>query len=90
MEHSAPSTTATVRTLFFARYRELLGSSEVEVSIPGPMTVSEFVELLRGRGEPFSLLPAEPAVAVNREVARRDSLVRSGDEVAFLPPVAGG
>ena len=35
-------------------------------------------------------LPAEPAVAVNRTYAMHDERLRAGDEVAFIPPVAGG
>jgi len=30
------------------------------------------------------------AVAVNREYARLDTVLREGDEVALLPPVSGG
>ena len=80
----------TVRALFFARYRDLVGTGEMDVPISGPLSVGDFVRRLRERGEPFSLLPADPAVAVNREVVSGDALVRPGDEVAFLPPVAGG
>jgi molybdopterin converting factor small subunit len=31
-----------------------------------------------------------PPAAVNREYAAADTLLRDGDEIAFLPPVAGG
>ena len=31
-----------------------------------------------------------PPAAVNREYAGPDTVLREGDEVAFLPPVAGG
>jgi molybdopterin converting factor small subunit len=31
-----------------------------------------------------------PPAAVNREYAGADAALREGDEVAFLPPVAGG
>jgi sulfur-carrier protein len=80
----------TVRALFFARYRDLVGEGEVELPLADSLTVAELVRDLRERGEPFSRLPPDPAVAVNREVARPDTPVRPGDEVAFLPPVAGG
>ena len=42
------------------------------------------------RGEPFASLPAGLAVAVNREFASPDTPLQDGDEVAFIPPVAGG
>lgn len=79
-----------VRTLFFARYREILGTAELRVDLAEPLPVEAFVRLIRERGEPFSSLPADASVAVNRTVATPDTPVRAGDEVAFLPPVAGG
>jgi len=81
---------SSVRTLFFASYGELLGLEELAVPVEAPVPVAAFIREIRGRGEPFDRLPADPAVAVNREVASGDTLIRPGDEVAFLPPVAGG
>jgi molybdopterin converting factor small subunit len=52
--------------------------------------VADLVKELRGRGPPFDRLPAEPAVAVNRTYALLSEPLGSGDEVAFIPPVAGG
>jgi len=80
----------TIRILFFASYRELLGSGELLLDLPGPGTVSDLLQDLWDRGEPYSALPASPVVAVNREFATLDTLLEEGDEVAFVPPVAGG
>lgn len=80
----------TVKALFFARYRDLIGEREVDLPVSGPISVGELVRTLRSRGAPYSELPADPAVAVNRRVADADTPVEPGDEVAFLPPVAGG
>ncbi len=80
----------SVRTLFFARYRDLLGLGEIDIPLAAPLSLEQFVGALRARGEPFDRLPRDPAVAVNREVVRPGSTVKPGDEVAFLPPVAGG
>jgi molybdopterin converting factor small subunit len=35
-------------------------------------------------------LPVSPLVAVNLTYARADQRVVSGDEIAIIPPVAGG
>ena len=35
-------------------------------------------------------LPAAPVVAVNRLFASLETPLEGGDEVAFVPPVAGG
>lgn len=79
-----------IRALFFAAYRDAVGASSLEVDLPDGSTVSELVRRLRDRGDPFDRLPSEPAVAVNRSYSAEDRPLSAGDEVAFIPPVAGG
>lgn len=79
-----------VRTLFFAAYRDAVGTGSLDLELPEGATVGELVGWLRARGAPFDRLPATPAVAVNRALVRTDVRLTSGDEIAFLPPVAGG
>lgn len=79
-----------IQTLFFASYRELVGIGELRLELPEPGTVSDLLQALWDRGEPFSSLPPGPVVAVNQEFASLDRAVKDGDEVAFVPPVAGG
>ncbi len=79
-----------VRALFFASYRDLLGRAAMEVELAEGATVGDLVAGLRGRGHPFADLPERPAVAVNRAYAAPDVELDAGDEVAFIPPVAGG
>ena len=76
--------------LFFASYRELVGTDRLRVSLPPESTVGDLVSAVRSRGGDFHRLPERPAVAVNHEVALPDRPLRAGDEAAFLPPVAGG
>lgn len=80
----------SVHTLFFAAYRDLLGTSELTVELEEGATVADLVAALRARGAPFDGLPTEPAVAVNRSYAHMAESLDPGDEVAFIPPVAGG
>ena len=79
-----------VRTLFFAAYKDALGTSSLDLDLPEGTTVVELVGRLRSRGAPFDRLPPAPAVALNRTLVRGDARLAAGDEVAFLPPVAGG
>jgi molybdopterin converting factor small subunit len=37
-----------------------------------------------------SRLPRDPLVAVNERYAKRQQVVEPGDEIALIPPVAGG
>ena len=80
----------SVNTLFFAAYRDLLGTGELVVELNDGATVADLVEALRNRGRPFDALPNTPAVAVNQVYAFMDEPLTSDDEVAFIPPVAGG
>lgn len=80
----------SVLTLFFAAYRDMVGFSTLPVELRDGATVADLVAELRGRGAPFDALPEEPAVAVNRTYARVTEPLAPGDEVAFIPPVAGG
>ena len=80
----------TVRVLFFAAHRELLGTSETTVDFPDGSTVDDLLRELRSRGAPWDLLPTKAAVAVNRKYADGLHTLADGDEVAVIPPVAGG
>jgi molybdopterin synthase sulfur carrier subunit len=79
-----------IRVLFFASYREMVGAGELVTELPEPASVSDLLQELRSRGEPFASLPATPVVAVNRLFASLETPLEGGDEVAFVPPVAGG
>lgn len=80
----------SVNALFFASYRDLVGTRAVSVELRDGATVSDLIVELRGRGAPFDALPERPAVAVNRNYAFLDERLSADDEVAFIPPVAGG
>lgn len=79
-----------VRTLFFAAYRDAVGTPEMAVEVAADTTVADLVRELRARGAPFDRLPESPAIAVNRSYAPAQRTLSAGDEVAFIPPVAGG
>ena len=80
----------TVRSLFFASYRDLVGTGEISVELPASATVAELVEHLRTTVGPLRALPPAPAVAINMTYAPLSACLEDGDEVAFIPPVAGG
>ncbi len=78
----------TVR--LFAAHRELTGTSSIEISLPERSTVGALVSVLRRRGGVWASLPESGAVAVNRRYATHRTVLEAGDEVALIPPVAGG
>ena len=79
----------TVTLLLFASYADALGVSSVDMELPHESTVGELLATIRSHPG-AERLPPKPLVAVNQEYARLDSVVRDGDEVALIPPVAGG
>ena len=80
----------TIRLLLFALYRDLAGTGELELDVPPGSTAAQAVGLLRARGGAFQRIPERPALAVNMEYAALDTVLSAGDELALLPPVAGG
>jgi len=82
--------TATIRVRLFARYAELVGRTEAAVSVALPATVGDVVRRLRDEVPQARALPERPLAAVNLRQVKLDAWVQDGDEVALLPPIAGG
>jgi molybdopterin converting factor subunit 1 len=81
---------ATVRIRFFARYAELVGRAEATLAVPLPATVGDVVRRIRAEFPGGAALPERPLAAVNMTHVKLEAPVRDGDELALLPPVAGG
>lgn len=79
-----------IRVRFFARYAELVGREELEVPLPSPATVAEVVRLAKDKLPAARQIPERPLAALNQQHVRLEAAVRDGDEVALLPPLAGG
>lgn len=80
---------STVTVQLFASYAESFGGSTLELPLESGSTVADLLERLRLLPG-ASFLPQSPRVAVNRKFAAADQVVNSHDEVALIPPVAGG
>ncbi|HVK00919.1 MAG TPA: MoaD/ThiS family protein [Gemmatimonadales bacterium] len=86
----SPSTQiVNVRVLLFAGYAERLGLETVRVALPAIATVADALDHVRSLpgGEQ---IPPKPLCAVNLTHAPLDTRLSEGDEVALLPPLAGG
>jgi molybdopterin converting factor subunit 1 len=79
----------TVTVLLFASYADALGRSRVELALEPGATVREMVARLSALPG-ADALPPRPLVAVNQRYASADQVLTAGDEVAVIPPVAGG
>ena len=78
-----------LQVLLFASYAEAFGASAVTVAVPDPGTVADVVAALRALPG-GQVLPTRPLVAVDRRYVPGTVAVRAGQEVAVIPPVAGG
>ncbi|MFC6592811.1 molybdopterin converting factor subunit 1 [Deinococcus lacus] len=76
-----------ITVLFFAHLRQAAGLDSVTVELPSGATVRGLAAELESR-LPVSLRGC--MAAVNEAYAGADTPLQEGDEVAFLPPVAGG
>ena len=79
----------SVTVLLFASYAEAFGAPSLAMDLPAGATVADVLAELRIR-DGADRLPPSPLVAVNQHYARASSPVAAGDEVAIIPPVAGG
>jgi molybdopterin converting factor small subunit len=78
----------TVRVRLFAALRELAGTSVVEAQ---GATADEVVADLSERfGEPFAGIARAGSVVVDGECAVGATPLVGAEEIALLPPVAGG
>jgi molybdopterin converting factor subunit 1 len=88
-DRSSSQAIVRVKSLFFAVYRDLIGADELEFELPEGSTVGALIEIVRTRAG-ADRLPPSLVVAVNQDYAPIDTVLHDGDEVAFIPPVAGG
>lgn len=83
----------TITILYFASLREALGREHEVLDLPaGEATVGTLRATLCARGGAWEALAAGKAVraAVNQVLARPETALADGDELAFFPPVTGG
>lgn len=76
-----------VQAVFFARIKREIGNASLTLSLPDRATVSEAAAQIEA-AYPVSLKGC--MVAVNEAYAEPAQVLNEGDELAFLPPVAGG
>lgn len=78
-----------MRVLLFGIIREIAGKSEIELEYEEPLMVQDLVNKVKNKYEKLTELKSL-LVAVNSEYAKDDVEIKDGDEVAMIPPVAGG
>ena len=80
-----------LKVLFFAQTRELIGIDEVVLE-QDFATADALREHLSQKGDKWALAleKGKLLVAINQTLMPLESTIKSGDEIAFFPPVTGG
>jgi molybdopterin converting factor subunit 1 len=88
MERSDPMVRVSVR--YFAVVRERLGREEDTLTLAPGATVAAALDALVERYAALAALRPYVQVAVNQAMAAPGRVLLDGDELALIPPVAGG
>ena len=79
-----------IHVLYFAVFRERLGTSEESLELADGANVGAAVAALAARHAAIAQLRGRFRVAVNQDFVDDTQLLQEGDELALIPPVAGG
>jgi molybdopterin converting factor subunit 1 len=79
-----------LRVLFFGMLKDLVGQSSATLDLPESATVGDLLAHFAAQLPQLKDSLSSLAVAVNQHYAGTEIELKSGDEVALLPPVSGG
>ena len=79
-----------IEVRLFAQARERVGAATLSLSLPDGSRVSDALSALERAYPELGELRPHLAAAVDGTLARADSTLAEGCELALLPPVSGG
>jgi MoaE-MoaD fusion protein len=79
-----------LRVLYFAVFREKIGREDDVLELADGARVRDAIAALAARHPPIARLAGRFRVAVNQDFTDDDHALADGDELALIPPVAGG
>ena len=79
-----------IRLLFFAVLRDIAGRDENVIDVPDGTRAGDVWQRLRDQHPELRDYVQPPMIAVNESYVGVEEPLRDGDELAFIPPVAGG
>jgi molybdopterin converting factor small subunit len=83
------SASMSIPVLLFASYADAFGGRRIDVPVDSPCAVADLISAMRMLPGGH-VLPKEPLVALNQAWVTSSHPISVGDEVAVIPPVAGG
>lgn len=81
-----------IKVRLFATLKDLAGTSELEMELPGGTKVSDFTRIICEKFPDLKDMVETRRVfiSINQEMAGAEDSLREGDEVGLLPPFSGG
>jgi molybdopterin converting factor subunit 1 len=79
-----------ISVLYFAVFREKLGTDGEPLELPDGARVADAVAALAARHPAIAKLAGKFRIAVNADFVSEGTELHDGDELALIPPVAGG
>ncbi len=81
-----------IKVLYFASIKDRLGKDEEELELKDGETLQSLLNHLKSENDVLAkFLEAHSFLfAVNEEIANLDTILKSNDEIAILPPLSGG
>eukprot|EP00048_Salpingoeca_helianthica_P017786 m.238996 g.238996 ORF g.238996 m.238996 type:complete len:86 (+) comp22208_c0_seq1:3-260(+) len=83
---------SSVKVLFFAKSREIVGASEATLELPSSATGQELLQQLCTHYQGLAVIQRNLVLALNEEYVDMESplALRAGDTLAVIPPLSGG
>ncbi|MBI4238333.1 MAG: MoaD/ThiS family protein [Deltaproteobacteria bacterium] len=79
-----------LQILLFAGLRDRVGSASIAIDVPEPVHAGELLRYVLPDSTEAARWSSCTRVAVNHAYVAADYAIQPGDEVALIPPVAGG
>ena len=79
-----------IKALFFAACRDIVGNRELDLDVGEGSQVEDLKNVLLVKYPELATINNVLSIAVNAEYVDGSTILNSGDEVAFIPPVSGG
>lgn len=76
--------------LLFASFREKVGKDRIKLELPDGATAADVLTVVCPSKQEAEAWRRVMRVAVNRRYVPYDTKLADGDEIALIPPVAGG
>jgi MoaD family protein len=79
-----------VRVQFFSQLRDVVGASQEEVDLSSGVTVRELLDAIYQKFPGLRSHDKSMLIGAGVEFVDRNYVIKSGEEIAIMPPVQGG